>query len=279
LLPAGKEQVALVVQSSKPYTPHNGKSMNNQSFESIDRMARDLHALGVRPGGVLLVHSSLRSLSPLPGGAETAVQGLLVALGEDGTLLMPALSYEHVGPHQPVFDTRTTPACVGALPEYFRTRTGTRRSVHPTHSVCGTGSQAEALLANHHLGATPCGPNSPFSRLPQVGGQVLFIGCGLRPNTSMHAIEEHVEPPYLYAGQVEYRLIHADGSETTAKIRRHHFAGFAQRYDRLEGVMTAGLRKGRVLQADCCLLEAQEMWPAALKELRCDPFFFVEKMT
>ncbi len=60
-------------------------------------MVPDLLALGVRPGGVLLVHSSLRSLGPLPGGAESVIRALLAVLGPDGTLLMPALSYASVG--------------------------------------------------------------------------------------------------------------------------------------------------------------------------------------
>jgi len=57
------------------------------------QIANDLKALGLREGGVLLVHASLRSLGKVPGGAETVVRGLLHALGEKGTLLMPALSY------------------------------------------------------------------------------------------------------------------------------------------------------------------------------------------
>jgi len=81
------------------------------------------------------VHTSLRSLGKVPGGAETVVRGLLYALGENGTLLTPALSYASVGVNNPVFDVLHTPSCVGALPEYFRTRPGTIRSVHPTHSV------------------------------------------------------------------------------------------------------------------------------------------------
>jgi aminoglycoside 3-N-acetyltransferase len=240
-------------------------------------LASDLLALGVRPGGVLLVHSSLRSLGRLPGGVEAVVQGLLDALGPAGTLLMPALSYETVGRRSPVFDVLRSPSCVGALPEYFRTRPGTLRSVHPTHSVCGVGPQAEALLGDHARSTTPCGSYSPFARLPQEGGQILFIGCGLRPNTSMHAVEERVEPPYLYGEAVQYRVRLVDGRETTMRVRSHNFRGWTQRYDRLEAVMPAGLRKGQVLEAACHLVEAADMWPAALAKLRENPLYFVDQ--
>ena len=63
--------------------------MSNTKFD----LANGWHDLGVRLGGVLLVHASLRSLGPLDGGAETVVLSLLEALGPHGTLLMPALSY------------------------------------------------------------------------------------------------------------------------------------------------------------------------------------------
>ena len=240
-------------------------------------LVNDLLTLGVRTGGVLLVHSSLRALGVLPGGAESVIRSLLAALGPDGTLLMPALSYASVRSSRPVFDARQTPSCVGALSEVFRTRPGTLRSIHPTHSVCATGRLAGDLLGDHERDTTPCGPNSPFAGLPAVHGQILFLGCGLRPNTSMHAVEELVEPPYLFAEPLEYQITRADGSQGTMRVRRHNFQGWEQRYDRLETLLAApDLRRGRVLQAACHLVEAAALWPAALGALRTDPLFFVE---
>jgi aminoglycoside 3-N-acetyltransferase len=245
----------------------------------IEHIAEDCRALGVREGGLLLVHSSVRSLglpTNLPERLEWIVCGLLAALGPRGTLFFPALSYETVRSHAPFFDVLRTPVCVGALPEYFRTRPGTIRSIHPTHSVCGTGPQAEALLKDHQRDTTPCGPNSLFARLPQRQGQILFLGCGLRPNTSMHAVEEHVIPPYLFGEPLEYTITLASGETQRMCVRRHNFHGWTQRYDRLEAVMPAGLRKGSVLQAEVYLLEAAQMWPAALRAYQENPLYFVD---
>jgi len=243
------------------------------------QMARELAALGVRRGGVLLVHSSLRSLGKLPDGPETAIEGFLEAVGTNGTLLMPALSYATVNAEHPSFDVLRTPSCVGAMTEFFRNRAGTLRSVHPTHSACGLGSRAGTMLGGHIRDQTPCGPNSPFCRLKDVSGQILFVGCGLKPNTSMHAVEELVEPPYLYGDWEEFRISLADGSETTMRVRRHAFKGWAQRYDRIEAVMgSEGIRAGRVLSADCFLLEAPIFWRKAHEALSRDPLFFVDRI-
>lgn len=247
--------------------------------ETEGRITQDALALGVRPGGILLVHSSLSSLGHVPGGPETVIRGLWGALGAEGTLLLPALSYEYVGKANPVFDVLRTPSNVGAIPEHFRLRPGTLRSVHPTHSVCAIGAQAAAMTADHELDHTPVGAHSPFRRVRDLGGQLMFLGCGLRPNTSMHGVEELAEPPYLYGELIRYRVILADSRELELDSRHHGFQGYRQRYDRLEPLLEPGteLRTGKVLGAQVHLIEAQPMWEKALAAYRRDPLHFVEQ--
>jgi aminoglycoside 3-N-acetyltransferase len=244
---------------------------------TVQRVAAELRAIGLRPGGVALVHSSLSALGHVPGGAETVILGLLAALGPAGTLLLPALSYENVGPRQPHFDVCRTPCCVGAIPEHFRLRPGTRRSVHPTHSVCGVGPLAEALLGEHHLGDTPCGPYSPFYRLPEASGQIVFLGCGLRPNTSMHGVEERVGPPYLFDGAQDYACTLEDDRQIAVHSRCHGFHGVNQRYDRIAALLEPGreLRVGLVLHGTTHILEASAVWREGVAALRRDPWCFV----
>ena len=244
--------------------------------EAQKRIAEDLLASGLRRG-VVLVHSSLRSMGYVPGGGETVIRGLSDALGPDGTLLMPALSYEYVDAARPLFDVLRTPSNIGMIPEIFRTRPGTMRSIHPTHSVCGIGAQAERFLENHHLDETPCGAHSPYRILRDYEGQILFIGCGLKPNTSMHGVEELVEPPYLFGPTITYRVNLPGGNELQLKCRRHDFAGWAQRYDRIGPLLKDdGLKIGTVLAATIHLLECRPMWERAQAALQRDPFFFVE---
>ena len=241
------------------------------------QIARELLAAGLRPGGTVLVHSSLSSMGWVQGGPRAVVDGLLDALGPNGTLLMPALSYRTCNATRPVFDVRHTPTNVGRIPEWFRTRPGTQRSVCPTHSVCGVGRDAAPLLGEHQLDDTPCGPHSPFRRLRDRAGQILFLGCGLKPNTSMHAIEEVAGAPYLLREPVTYRAILADASECTLTCHAHDFAGWTQRYDRLGPLLgPGGLRVGRVLEATVHVVECEAMWEQALAALRRDPHFFVQ---
>lgn len=241
----------------------------------------DLLSLGVRRGGHLLVHSSYRALG-LTEGPETVIDTLLHALGADGTLLMPTLSYDTVNEDQPFFDIRQTPSCVGIIPETFRRRAGVRRSLCPTHSVTACGRDAAIMTAEHLLDDTPVGPHSPFRKLKDMGGQILFIGCGLMPNTSMHGVEELVNPPYLFApGHVNYNCVDENANIQKLRIRRHLFTldgrAVVQRYDRVSDVLTGdALLYGRVLAADSFLLDAERLWRTAETVLREDPLYFVD---
>lgn len=248
--------------------------------QEVEKIASQLRKLGVRRNGFVLVHSSLKSLGTLDGGIESPILGLERALGPDGALLLPALSYENIDWSNPLFHFRRTPSCVGALPEYFRKRNGTLRSIHLTHSVCGTGRSAPQFLDSHIRCTTPCGSESPFALLAAAEGQILMLGCGLKPNTSMHGVEETVEPPYLFrSSDSEYSAIDQEGRIHTLRTRRHNFRDWVQRYDRVSNILDAGteLREGRVLSADCFLIEAKALWRKCRKVLERDPYYFVDR--
>lgn len=253
------------------------RAMTNVEQAAQDRIATDLLNLGLRPGGVVLVHSSLSSLGHVSGGAETVIRALLQALSRQGTLLLPALSYEHATAAHPFFDAQLTPSNVGLIPETFRQRPGTLRSICPTHSVCGIGPQADELLGEHHLDDTPCGEHSPFRKLPQHNGQIIFLGCGMRPNTSMHSVEEIAQPPYLFGDMITYDVVLPDGTHRAQPCRHHNFHGYGQRYDRVAGLLgRSSLKQGMVMSALTHIVEARPMWDEALIAYRRDPLYFVE---
>jgi aminoglycoside 3-N-acetyltransferase len=247
--------------------------MTDQSTALID----DLRNLGVKSGDSLLVHSSFRSLGPMEDGMETLITALLKAIGKKGTLLMPALSYTSVNINNPLFDALHTPSCIGAVPEYFRMRAGTQRSLHPTHSVCAAGPKTTHYLDDHYRNSTPCGAGSAFRRLPDNEGKLLFIGCGLAPNTSMHAVEEVFCAPYIYGSYVDFQIIPPKGKTFSMEVRCHDFGRYKQRYDRVADIMVPpDITSGRLLAAKAYLLDAKAMWESVLTRGKEDPYFFVE---
>ena len=251
-----------------------------RSQNIAQKIAAELVQAGLRPGAVILVHSSLSRLGWVEGGPETVIQGLRLALGPEGTLLLPAFSYASVGQANPYFNVRNTPSCVGAIPEFFRKQPGVIRSVHPTHSVCGIGRMAAALCGEHHLDSTPVGAHSPLRKVRDLFGQVVFLGCGMGPDTSMHGVEELARPPYLLREFITYHITLTDGSHTALAHRHHDFRGWRQRYDRLQAFLEPGseLHVGKVLEGTVHIVEARALWKRALAIYQANPFAFVEQL-
>lgn len=250
------------------------------------QLRADLSRLGIRPGDAVLMHSSWKSLGGVEGGAKGFFEAFLDLLGPEGTLILPALSYEFVSAQQPVFDEKHTPACIGFLPEYFRTQVpGVVRSLHPTHSCCMAGKNADFLAEGHESDDTPVGPNSPFAKLPRLDGWILMLGCSPDRNTSMHGVEETAEPPYLLDRSVRVRYIirTADGREIERLSWAHDFAAgtgehYEQRYSRIIDLLDGGdVRTGKVLDADCVLMRARAVWQKGREMLERDPFYFVDR--
>jgi len=63
---------------------------------TVRRLVEQLKALGVREGGVLLVHTSFRAVRPVEGGPLGLIGALRQALGHEGTLVMPAMTRARV---------------------------------------------------------------------------------------------------------------------------------------------------------------------------------------
>ncbi len=178
---------------------------------TVASLTTDLQALGIRPGELLMVHSSLSALGYVIGGAKAVVLALLEALGPDGTLAMPAFSGDMGDPapwenppvpeawwplfreHMPAYDPATTPLRVmGAVAERFAAWPGTRRSDHPSCSVCALGPLAESITAKHEL-TSGFGEHSPLARLYEHDARVLLLGVTHARNSSLHLAEVRAE--------------------------------------------------------------------------------------
>jgi aminoglycoside 3-N-acetyltransferase len=245
----------------------------------ITRIADDLNNLGINKGDTILVHSSFKALGNIDGGIETIIRGLLQSVSKEGTLLIPALSWKLRPPE--IFNPATTPTNVGAIPEYFRSRAKTIRSIHPTHSVCAVGKLADELLRDATQDHTPCGSHSPFNKITHMeNAKIIMLGCGVHPNTTIHAIEELANVPYHNGEKVLFTIINHAGESYQQEYRMYGFTGkYIQRYDRVLELpeSPAFTTQGKVLQADTTIFKAKELKDAVLTKLKQNPLFFVDK--
>lgn len=198
---------------------------------TIARLVDDLERLRLPRGAAVLVHSSLKRLGFVEGGAATVVAALVevVVRRRDGTLALPCFSIDG-SMHQTlladrVFDVRATPTTLGAIPEAFRRHPGVVRSVHPTHSLAALGRDAAWVVADHHRCGTSFGAGSPMMRLKELDGWLIGLGTHLGTVTFYHCLED-VErgfpvPVYSADSPLPARCVDAQGTPHTLRVHAH----------------------------------------------------------
>jgi aminoglycoside 3-N-acetyltransferase len=163
-----------------------------------DRIKKDLGNLGIKPGDKLMVHSSLRSIGHVIGGADTVIDAVLESIGEQGLLMMPTFSYSYekgngTGP----FNKRISPSRTGYITEVFRKREDVVRSDHPTHSVSAVGKNAKYYIAGHEETKGAFDNDTPLHKLALDKGRILLIGVGHEANSTIHVAEFLARLPFL----------------------------------------------------------------------------------
>jgi aminoglycoside N3'-acetyltransferase len=149
---------------------------------------KDLRALGLRAGMMLEVHSSLRSIGLVEGGAETVVRALMAVIGGEGAIVMPSFQVSRDLPLTEDDKARRLKCKVrlfmgedygksgmGAIADAFRKYPGVVTGEGP-HRVSAWGKDAEA----HSEG---------FQRLIDADGYALLLGVDINRLTSMHYME------------------------------------------------------------------------------------------
>ena len=178
-----------------------------------ETIINELKSVGLGKDDIVMVHTSLKSMGYVCGGAQTVIEALIDVVGENGTIMMPTQSWKNLDPETgghwdaeesdwqlirenwPAYDKKITPTnTMGAVAEMFRSWSGSIRSDHPARSVCAWGKYAEYLTKNHEL-SNIFGEGSPIARLYELDAKVLLLGVGYDKNTSIHLADARAEYP------------------------------------------------------------------------------------
>ena len=170
-------------------------------------LAGDLQALGLGPGHVVIVHSSLSGLGWVAGGAQAVVEALLATVGTTGTIVMATQSGQLGDPvtwsdppvpddwinvirtETPAYDPDLTPTrSMGAVVECFRQHRSTVRSAHPLHSFAANGPHGHQIVGGHRFD-DGFGESSPLRALHDLDALILLLQVGHGKNTSLHLAE------------------------------------------------------------------------------------------
>ena len=224
-----------------------------------------LRALGISSHDTLLVHSSMKAVGQVEGGADTVLDALTEVVSE-GLLILPTHSWNTMGKNHLLFDPLTEPSCVGVLTNLFFKRPGVLRSLHATHSVAAFGKDAAEYVA---------GEEHVHRR-----AKILFLGCGLFRNTFLHGVEEwNGIENRLTSQMVPFQILLPGGKIIDTPLYRHYCPtcpDISQNYIKMEPVFLklGAAKEGRVGDARSVLCDAMSMAEITSRLLKRNPDLF-----
>lgn len=248
-------------------------------YTKID-LLHDIESLEIDPKGTLLIHSSMKAIGPVEGGADTVLDAWSEYM-RDGLLIFPTHTWRQIGKETLTFDSRSLPSCVGILPELFRHRPGVVRSLHPTHSVAALGKGAITYTAGEETRVTPCPREGCWGKLLDLDAEILFLGCTLRSNTFLHGVEEWEEiPDRLDSKTQSITIIGPNGETYHVEMHRHNCLAcddVSENYIKMEPVFLkhGAIRYGRFGDAKCVVGNARKMRELTVEMLHRDPNLFI----
>lgn len=241
-----------------------------------ENLIKQLEQLGIDNKGTLLIHSSMKSMGEVEGGADTVLDAFTEYM-KDGLLVLPTHTWSYINAENPKFDVHRSPSCIGILPELFRKRPGVVRSLHPTHSVAALGRDAAEFTKDDHLFDTPCARGSAWGKLLDRKATILLVGVDLKRNTFIHGVEEWVDIPGRLTDTHEmlYTVL-PDGTEIPVPSRRHCGLSWSEHFWKVDEVLESkgAMYKGQLGDAVVRVCDAEKLTKVITEMLIDNPDLF-----
>jgi len=255
----------------------SNQAVSGKSISQVD-LENDLKKIGITKGDVVLVHSSLSRIGYLKDGPKTFVDALISVVGSEGTILMPTspnavFQADHIRENK-VFDVLNTPSKTGKITEYFRTLPGVKRSLHPTEPVSAIGANVDYFLDEHFGELTPYTSKSPFNKVSEKGGKILYIGVTLSmAGTNLHTLEDAVDFKFpVYLDEIfEVEIIDKNRKSHLVKTKVHNpIYSKKRKCDDLIAmfVQDGAMQKVKIGEAETLLVDAKKFLESMIKNYK-----------
>ena len=171
--------------------------MQKKSFYTKDDIFAQLKGLGAPEGSVVLMHTSLRAVGTVEGGAEGLLDVMIEYFTRGGGLFcVPTHTWHNLG-REITLDMSTTESCLGAFSVVAAADPRGLRTENPTHSmvIFGDRTRAEKFAENEARVLTPTAPEGCYGKLYSEGGYILLVGVAQNRNTYLHSVDEMLKIP------------------------------------------------------------------------------------
>ena len=166
-------------------------------------IADAMRKVGITKDDVLMVHASVSACGYIAGGGETIIKAISA---NSNTSIYTTFTrpFTYIGGLNRWYAYRSfSPEDIESIwtgkigKDLLRKFPNAVRSKNITHSWGGLGEKAHDILDAHGAYDSPCGPNSPVEKVTQLGGKILYFGCGISPTTMLHYIETMSHAAFL----------------------------------------------------------------------------------
>lgn len=248
-------------------------------MHTLATLKSDLSAMGIPSDGTLLVHSSMKAIGAVDGGADSVLDAFSEYMA-NGLLVLPTHTWDHVNAGNPLYSVTETASCVGILTELFRKRPGVIRSHHPTHSVAALGRDAVAFTAGDAYLQTPCNRYGPWGRLLDRRATLLFIGVDLTKNTYMHGVEEWLNIPDNLHDTAEMLFSQDEKGTVTPIPQFRHKGTRSEVFNKMDPVFLKNdaMRMGRFGDAEVRICDVVRLTEILMVMLQRNPGLFSDDL-
>jgi aminoglycoside 3-N-acetyltransferase len=239
-------------------------------------LLKQLKLINIDREGTLLVHSSMKSIGAVEGGADTVLD-VFSEYMKDGLLVLPTHTWSYINASNPKFYVNDSPSCIGILPELFRKRPGVVRSLHPTHSVAALGKDAKEFVYGNEFFDTPCARGSSWGKLLDRKATIMLLGVSLIRNTFIHGVEEWADiPGRLSASKEQLYTVLPNGDEILVPSRRHCGESWSHYFWKVEDIFinNGAMYKGKFGDAEVGICHTVPMTEILFKMLKVNPNLF-----
>jgi aminoglycoside 3-N-acetyltransferase len=189
-------------------------------------ITQQLKGMNAPRDSVVLMHSSLRLIGQVHGGAEALLDALIDYFTADrGLLCIPTHTWRNLLEHEGfALDLTDSTTCLGAFSDLAARDPRGIRSQNPTHSMAIFGDRARAaeLMRDEPSIRSGTAPESCYGKICEWGGKILLVGVSHNRNTYLHCVEEMLNTPDRLSPQPkDARVRHADGTVTVQPLHTH----------------------------------------------------------
>jgi aminopeptidase-like protein/aminoglycoside N3'-acetyltransferase len=247
-----------------------------------------LRAAGLTRGDLVFVHVCLETLGPARDADSSPARGAMVlralrdAVGETGTLILPAFTFSFC--QQQPFDVERSATPGGEwgtsadVLEFVRQSPWAVRSRDPIFSVTALGPQGSRLIEN--LPPTCFGEDSLQHRLRRAGSKICLIGVGPHEATMVLHAEAACRVPFrfkkLFTGEItEQGKTHREGWVYDVRVQCPNTTLDADRMLR-EATRRGVVRSVAVGRDAVHVMDAEPFYEFLCDEIKADPWFTVK---